>query len=365
MKKNHVGGILILSILISFICGAIGGYLILKASLEGETTVNLIHSGVVLTEEDSISEGVSAIYDAVVVVEGFKNGSLISTGTGFVYKKTTDKAYIMTNHHVIDGTDSVKIILSDDTVLDVEVMGSEAYSDIGVLAVDATKVTHVAIIGDSTQLKVGDTLLTVGSPEGADYAGTVTKGVLSGKDRLVGVALTSSNQYDYYMKVIQTDAAINPGNSGGPICNINGEVIGITNMKLVDSTVEGMGFAIPIEDALIYAETLEKKEAVVRPYFGIGMLDVSDKENLFYNQIMLASDVTTGVVIIEVADNSPASKAKLKKGDIIIELAGEKIDSLAYFRYELYKHSAGETVTIKYIRDGKEKTTEVKLTANN
>lgn len=362
MKKNQVGGILILTVLISFICGAIGGYLILSnLSIDDTTPVTLTHSGITLTEEDSIAKGVEAVYDAVVVVEGFKNDQLVSTGTGFIYKKTDDKAYIMTNHHVISDAESVKIILSDDTVLDVEIMGSEIYSDIGVLSVAADKVSHVAVMGDTSKLEVGDTLFTVGSPEGANYAGTVTKGVLSGKDRLVSVALSSIDQYDYYMKVIQTDAAINPGNSGGPICNINGEVIGVTNMKLVDSTVEGMGFAIPIEDALIYAEILEKGEEVVRPYFGIGMCDVTDTQRLFYNQVIVDSNITEGVVVLEVDSNSPAGKAKLKKGDIIIELAGEKIDSVAQLRYELYKHTPGETVNIKYIRDGKEKTVKVKL----
>lgn len=365
MKKNQVGGILVLTILISFICGAIGGYLILGNLAEtDEPVITLNHSGVVLTEEDSISKGVKAVYDAVVVVEGFKNNQLVSTGTGFIYKKTSKKAYIMTNHHVIADVQNVKIILSDNTVLDVEVMGSEVYSDIGVLAVDASKVSHVAVIGDSSKLKVGDTLFTVGSPEGSNYAGTVTKGVLSGKDRLVSVALSSTDQYDYYMKVLQTDAAINPGNSGGPICNINGEVIGVTNMKLVDSTVEGMGFAIPIEDALIYAETLEKGEEVVRPYFGIGMCDVTDTQRLFYSQIMLDDDITEGVVVLEVVEDSAAGKAKLQKGDVIVELAGEKTDTVAQLRYELYKHTPGETVEIKYIRNGKEKTVKVELTAN-
>ena len=365
MKKNQVGGILILVILISFICGAIGGFIILSSRISnsGESVVNLTHSGVVLNEDNSISKGVEAIYDAVVVVEGFTKGKLSSTGTGFIYKITKDKAYIMTNHHVIGGVEEVKIILSDKTVVDAKVMGSEVYSDIGVLAVDSSKVSSVSVIGDSTKLKVGDTLFTVGSPEGSDYAGTVTKGILSGKDRLVSVALSGNNQYDYYMKVLQTDAAINPGNSGGPICNINGEVIGVTNMKLVDSTVEGMGFAIPIEDALIYANTLEKGEEVKRPYLGIGMCDVNDTERLFYNRVLLDEKVTYGVVILEVDEKSSAADAKFKKGDVIIELAGEKISTLAHLRYELYKHKPGESIVVKYIRGDKEKSVTIKLAA--
>lgn len=366
MKKNNTGVILIVSILISFICGSLGTYLALINT--DSTTDNVIignnNSAVTLTETDSISESVEKVYDAVVVVEGFSNGQMASTGTGFIYKKDNNDAYIMTNHHVISGCSEVKIILSDTTELTATVKGSEAYSDIAVLTVDADKVSSIASLGDSSKLKVGDTLFTVGSPEGADYAGTVTKGILSGKDRLVAVALTNSQTSDYYMKVLQTDAAINPGNSGGPICNINGEVIGITNMKLVDDSVEGMGFAIPIEDALYYAAILEKGENVSRPYFGIGMLDITDSYYLWQNGITIPNNVTAGVVILEVASNSPAEKAGLKKGDIIISLGDSKISSLAEFRYELYKHKINEKVAVKYIRDGKEQTTEVTLTKN-
>lgn len=366
MKSNKITAILLLAIILSFLCGSLGSYLILKSQ---DTNQDIIiptknYNSIKLIESNSISEGVKNIYDSVVVVEGFTKNQLASTGTGFIYKKTKDTAYIMTNHHVIDGVESVKIILSDKTVIDAKIKGSEAYSDIGVLAVPSEKIKHVATLGDSNKLNVGDTLFTVGSPEGADYAGTVTKGVLSGKDRLVAVALSNSQSSDYYMRVLQTDAAINPGNSGGPICNINGEVIGVTNMKLVDSTVEGIGFAIPIEDALIYATTLEKGENVARPYLGIGMLEINDSYYLWQNKIMLPENVEHGVAILEIAENSPASTAKLKKGDIIIELNGIKITSIAEFRYELYKNTPGESIKIKYNRNGKEKTATIKLTEN-
>lgn len=366
MKKNKIGAILLLSIILSFICGALGSYFILEYQ-DGTSDIIIptqSNSSIKLTESNSIAEGVANVYDSVVVVEGFKQEQLSSTGTGFIYKKTDDTAYIMTNHHVISGVENVKIILSDKTVLDVEIKGSEAYSDIAVLAVSSDKIKHVATLGDSGKLKVGDTLFTVGSPEGANYAGTVTKGILSGKERLIAVALSNSQSSDYYMKVLQTDAAINPGNSGGPICNINGEVIGITNMKLVDATVEGMGFAIPIEDALFYAATLEKGETVARPYIGISMLDITDSYYLWQNGIAVPSDIKSGIAVLEVAENSPASTAKLKKGDIITELDGTVISSIAEFRYELYKHTPGDSIEIKYIRNGKEKTANIKLTEN-
>lgn len=362
MKKNNLGIILIVSILISFICGSLGAYLITNQTTTATPIIEIPTSQVTLSEKDSIAESVEQVYDSVVVVEGITNGQIVSTGTGFIYKKTNKEAYIMTNHHVISGCSEIKIILSEQTEIKATLKGSEAYSDIAVLTVPSTKVTKVANLGDSSKLKVGDTLFAVGSPEGAEYAGTVTKGILSGKDRLVAVALTNNQTSDYYMKVLQTDAAINPGNSGGPICNINGEVIGITNMKLVDNSVEGMGFAIPIEDALYYSAILEQGKNISRPYFGIGMLDITDSYYLWQNGITIPQNITEGVVIQEVASNSPAAKAGLKKGDIIIELADTKITSLAEFRYELYKHSPNETITIKYIRKEKEQTTKVTLT---
>ncbi len=365
MKKENVGLIVIISVLISFICGGIGAFLLVNFNDSNRVIVTNTGSTIRLSEDNSISESVKKVYDAVVVVESFSGNQLASTGTGFVYKQTEKKAYVMTNHHVVNGGDSVKLIFSDNSEVDAKVVGSEAYSDIAVLSVDANKIKSVAVLGDSSKSSVGDTVFTVGSPEGVEYAGTVTKGVLSGKDRLVAVALSNSTTSDYYMKVLQTDAAINPGNSGGPICNTNGEVIGITNMKLVDSSVEGMGFAIPIEDALYYGAILEKGNNIERPYVGIGMLDIGDSFYLWQNGITIPEGVTSGVVISTVNENSPASAAGLKKGDIIIKLADNDIDSLAEFRYELYKHKVGDEVSLVYLRAGKKKETKIKLAKNN
>ena len=361
MKKSNASVIIVISMIISFICCGIGAFVLVNLNDSNRVVVTNTGSTIRLSEDNSISESVKKVFDAVVVVEGISKNQLASTGTGFVYKQTEKVAYIMTNHHVVNGCDSVKIVLSDSKEIDAKVVGSEAYSDIAVLSVDASKILSVAVLGDSEKVKVGDTVFTVGSPEGVEYAGTVTKGILSGKDRLVAVALSNSSTSDYYMKVIQTDAAINPGNSGGPICNTNGEVIGITNMKLVDSSVEGMGFAIPIEDALYYGAILEKGSDIVRPYVGIGMLDIGDSFYLWQNGITLPSTVTKGVVISTVSDNSPASDAGLKKGDVIVKLGDNDISSLAEFRYELYKYKVGDEVNIKYIRNGKSKETKIKL----
>ena len=361
MKKNDLVTIFVISILISFICGATGTYLLLYINNTTTAPTFKSNTSITLNEDESIEESISKIYDAVVVIEGYQKEQMISTGTGFIYKKENNDAYIMTNHHVVNACDKVKVVLSTKEEIEANVIGSESYSDIAVLKINASKIKQVASIGKSESLKVGDTLFAIGSPEGADYAGTVTKGILSGKDRLIEVALNNSNTSDYYMKVLQTDVAINPGNSGGPICNINGEVIGITNMKLVDSTIEGMGFAIPIEDALHYSETLEKDSQIKRPYLGISIIDIQNSYYLWENRIVVPSNIKKGVVINEVSKNSPASKAKLEKGDIITKIENKKITSLAEFRYELFKYNIGDTIKVTYIRNTKEKNTNVKL----
>lgn len=356
-KSNII--VIIVAVLLSFVSGTVGAFLVITNV--PSVSKNIVENVSKLEySETSIADSVDKVKDAVVVVMSYKNNIQISTGTGFVYKKDGDTSYIMTNNHVIDGADKVQLILDDGNTIDATVVGGETYSDIAVLTSTSDKLTTVIEIGDSSESRVGDTVFTVGSPMGEEYRGTVTKGTLSGKDRLVAVSFSGTTS-DYYMKVLQTDAAINPGNSGGPLLNINGEVIGVNSLKLVEDEIEGMGFAIPIEDALNYAETLESGNTVERPYVGIGMLDITDQYYLWQNGISIPNNITEGVAILTVENNSPASNAGIQKGDIIIKLNDTDISSVAEFRYELYKHNVGDTINITYIRDGKENTAKVTL----
>ena len=364
-RKNNeisISVVVLLVIILSLISGSLGAYFMILTMTNTTTTSNgMITSTTKLNEENSISTAVSKVYDSAVVVEVYKEKQLVSSGTGFVYKKENGKAYLMTNNHVIAEGKEIKVLFTDETELDATIIGSDTFSDIAVLSIKDSDKIKAAPLGDSSKSAVGDTVFTVGSPEGSDYAGTVTKGILSAKERLVEVALSNTQTSDYYMQVLQTDAAINPGNSGGPICNTNGEVIGITNMKLVDDKVEGMGFAIPIEDALKVAEILESDGKVTRPYIGISMLDLSNSFYLWQAGILVPENVKEGVAIYKVEENSPASSAGLQKGDIITKLAGKRTKSLAEFRYELYKHNPEETIDITFIRNGKEQTTKITL----
>lgn len=361
-KETNIPVLIILIVVLSLISGSLGACFVI-ANYKSTTTTNggIKTSTATLKETNSIADAVEKVYDAVVVVEVYSNKQLISTGTGFVYKKENGKAYLMTNNHVISEGKEIKVLFTDETELDATLIGSDVYSDIAVLSIKDADTIVSATMGESTKSKVGDTVFTVGSPEGSDYAGTVTKGVLSAQERLVEVALANNQSSDYYMQVLQTDAAINPGNSGGPLCNTNGEVIGITNMKLVDDTVEGMGFAIPIEEALKVATILENDGKVTRPYIGISMLDLTNSYYLWQAGIILPDGVEEGVAVYSVENNSPAIKAGLQKGDIITKLAGSKVKNLAEFRYELYKHSPDEVVEVTYLRDGKEQTTKLTL----
>ena len=240
---------------------------------------------------------------------------------------------------------------------------TKPYADIAVLTVDDNDEYKTVEIGDNEALKLGDTIFTVGTPMGSMYKGTVTKGILSGKDRMVEVNVSGSTA-DYYMKVIQIDAAVNPGNSGGPLCDVSGKVIGVISLKIVEDRVEGMGFAIPIEDALNYASIIEEGGQIVRPYIGISMVDLSEEYYLWQNRITIPEDVEEGIAVISVESGSPADKAGLKKGDIIVKLGGEDTGSLAEFRYELYKHEVGEKVEIEYYRGGKLQKTTITLGKN-
>lgn len=307
----------------------------------------------VTVTDTGISEAVGKVYDSVVVVESYYREQLYSTGTGFVFKTDDDKGYILTNHHVIENADEIKVVFTNNEKVEVEVVGSDSYSDVALLSVEKEKVISVAEIGSSEALKVGDTSFAVGAPlDSATYAWTVTRGIISGKDRTVEVAVSNNSYETTIMEVLQTDTAINSGNSGGPLCNSNGQVIGITNMKLASSAIEGMGFAIPIETAVKYAEKFISGENIKYPYIGVYIYDATASK--YSTEII-------GVYVESVEEDSPADKGGLKPGDKILEVQGKKISSTTFFKHELYKYEIGDTIKIKVERDGKEKELKIKL----
>ena len=302
----------------------------------------------VTVTDTGIADAVEKVYDSVVTVKNYSRGQLYSTGSGFVFKTDDKLGYILTNYHVISGGSEVSVVFTNNKEEKVTVVGYDEYSDIAVLSIDKSNVLATAQIGSSENLRIGDTTFAVGTPvDSSVYSWSVTRGILSGKNRMVQVD-------NYVMSVLQTDTAINSGNSGGPLCNANGEVIGITNMKLASSQIEGMGFAIPIEDAVKNAESLISGKKISRPYLGVS---IYDSNNYFSND--------SGVYVESVEQGGAADKAGIKKGDKIIKIEDTEITNTSYFRYQLYKYNIGDKIKITVERDGKEKTFTVTLASNS
>ncbi len=355
----------LLTILITLFIGIIGTTYVYQFVFKPESTVKTVKD-VSISEANTLKSSIAKIYDAVLLIETYEDGRIVSSGTGFIYKKDDKVSYVLTNHHVVDGADQIKVTFNSGKTEEANFKGSDEFTDLAVLTISNTNVTTIATIGDSSKSELGDTVFTVGSPLGSKYMGTVTKGILSGKDRQVTASGSDGN---YIMDVLQTDAAINPGNSGGPLLNINGEVIGITSMKLVEDEIEGMGFALPIEEAMSFVDKLETGSKIVRPLIGIQAIDAA--KAIYYNsgdfRDWITGDINEnseakGVYITKVEDNSPASKAKLQAGDVITKIDNIEIEDMAQFRYNLYKHSVGDTISITYKRNDKSSTVKLKLT---
>lgn len=303
----------------------------------------------VTIDDTGIADAVEKVYDSVVVVENYVNDKLYGTGSGFVYKTDNSYGYILTNNHVLSNATSVKVKFTNKETADAEVVGNDDFSDVAVLKVPKKNIIQVAEIGKNSEMRVGDTTFAVGTPlDSKTYSWSVTRGILSGKDRLVSVGTS-------YMNVLQTDTPINSGNSGGPLCNANGEVIGITNMKLASDQIEGMGFAIPIETAVDYADGFISGNSVDRPYIGVSIYD--NQASFFSGDVQ--------VIVDSVEEGSAADKAGMKKGDIIVKVEDTEVENSSHFKYKLYEHKIGDTIKITVKRENKEVTLKVKLESKN
>ncbi|QOH65973.1 serine protease [Bacillus amyloliquefaciens] len=284
------------------------------------------------------------------------------SGSGVIFKKANGKAYIITNNHVVEGASSLKVSLFDGTDVTAKLVGSDSLTDLAVLEISDKHVTKTASFGSSSALRTGESVIAIGDPLGKDLSRTVTQGIVSGLNRTVSIS-TSAGESS--INVIQTDAAINPGNSGGPLLNTDGKIIGINSMKISESDVEGIGFAIPSNDVKPIAEELLTKGQVERPYIGVSMIDLEQVPQNYQEGTLglFGKQLNKGVYIREVAQGSPAAKAGLKAEDIIISLKGKETGTGSELRNILYKNTkVGSTVDVKIIRNGKEMTKKMKLT---
>lgn len=286
-------------------------------------------------------------------------------GSGVIYKKNGNDAYVVTNNHVVEGSASLEVVLKDGTKVKGELVGTDSYTDLAVIKIDGSKVDKVATFGDSAALKVGEPAIAIGSPLGSAYANSVTSGIVSSVNRQVSDESTGVN-----VSAIQTDAAINPGNSGGPLVNIAGQVIGINSSKIASTntsssaiSVEGMGFAIPSNDVVTIIDQLEKNGKVVRPALGISMVDLTDVSSQQQESILkVPSSVKTGVVITGIQSATPAEKAGLKQYDVITKIDGKDVETKGDLQSVLYGKKVGDKMEVTFYRADKEDKVTVELT---
>lgn len=321
-----------------------------------------------------ITTAVEKVSDAVVGITNIQQVSDFwnrqattqeaGSGSGVIYKIEGNTAFIVTNHHVVEGAQQLEVTLNDGTKEEAELVGSDIWTDLAVIAVKSDNIKTVAEFGNSDVLKQGETVIAIGNPLGLEFYGSVTTGVISGKDRSVPVDLNADGYEDWQTEVLQTDAAINPGNSGGALINIAGELIGINSMKIAESTVEGLGFSIPINSVIPIIEELEANGEVIRPQMGISLMDLTDVPAFYQQQTLrLPQEVTTGVVVSQVVQGSAAYKAGVKQYDVIVEMDGLKIEDSIDLRKHLYNEKeVGDTMQIKVYRQGKLVELELTLT---
>ncbi len=275
------------------------------------------------------------------------------TGSGVIYKKANGKAYIVSNHHVVENAEMLEITFDDGTKTEGKLIGSDIWTDLAVIEIDDELVDAVAEFGNSDLLKRGENVIAIGNPLGLGFSGSVTVGVVSGKDRSIPIDFDRDGRVDWYADVLQTDAAINPGNSGGALINLAGELIGINSMKISQETVEGIGLAIPINLAAPIIEKLEKHGEVIRPTMGVTLIDLASIPIQQQFVLKLPKEVKEGVVINDIVPDSPADLAGVERYDVIVEMDGESITDMISLRKHLYNEKeVGESMKIKVYREG-------------
>lgn len=270
-----------------------------------------------------------------------------SSGSGIIISADGN---IMTNYHVISGGTNIKVKLNTGNEYDATVIGGDEKTDVAVIKIKANEELHVATLGNSDEVEVGSKAVAIGNPLASELFGTVTQGVISGVNRTITVGQREMN-------LIQTDAAISPGNSGGALINKYGEVIGINSVKLVSDNAEGLGFAIPINEAsAIVKDLIDYGYVKGRPVIGVSVREIT-KELAYYNNLL----TDHGLYIMSVSEGSSAEKAGLVRGDIIVKFDGKTVNSSTEMNKLRDKHKAGDTVSITFMRGTQEKTVNLTL----
>ncbi|MBO7209236.1 MAG: trypsin-like peptidase domain-containing protein [Clostridia bacterium] len=311
-----------------------------SAQLVQHSAGNITFSGNVSSVADVVKKAgpsVVGISSIKTVISFFGQSETSSSGSGFIVK---EDGYIVTNQHVIEGAKRIKVLLSNGDEYDAEVIGEDAKTDLAVIKISADNLP-VMEIGKSSELEVGDVAVAIGNPLGLEFSGSVTTGCISALNRTMSV---EGRQYN----LIQTDAAINPGNSGGPLVNGAGQVVGINSVKITLDGYEGMGFAIPIDEAMPIINELLTGQGYIkgRPQIGISTRDITEEMSRFY-------ELPVGVYVIEVIPFSGAEKAGIKPGDVIVSADGKEVTGKTDLDDAKNKHKSGEEMKLEIVREGK------------
>ncbi len=360
-RKKGTFKVISLALIMGLLGGAIGGgstYYIMKNYMnDSNSEVVIPNPQTFSTDSEGLtaSEAFEKVAPAVVIVSvtGVIDYSSIipqeteGIGSGFIIN---EEGYILTNYHVIEGAKEVSVTLSDGREVKAKVVNYDENQDVAMLKIsdDSVEVPAVVELGDSDALKPGEQVIAIGTPLSKEFNQTVTAGIVSAVNRTVQ---TSSGQQ---VNLIQTDAAINPGNSGGPLVNTRGEVVGINNMKIASDEVEGIGFSIPINDIKDRIESLSKPILNL----GISIREINSDLGKQYN-------MDEGLYIVQVTEFSPAEKAGLQSGDLIVKFDGKRIKTFDELKAIRDTKEEGDIVSVEVIRNGEEKTFNVQLEAKS
>lgn len=296
-----------------------------------------------------VGPAVVGITNKALVRDYFNRTQLVEqgSGSGVIYSKD---GLIATNNHVVAGAQEIVVSLPDGKTYTGKVLGTDPTTDLAVVKIEANEDLPVAEFGDSDSLMVGEPAIAIGNPLGMEFRGSVTAGVISALNRSIDMG-------ERKFKLIQTDAAINPGNSGGALVNADGQVIGINSAKIAATGVEGIGFAIPINEAKPILKELAEKGRVVRPYLGVSLLDKNLAQRLGFDL-----DLRGGLFVVKLFQNGPAYRGGIRPNDIIVKFNGTKVDTVADLREALGKCQVGEQVPVTILRGDEEVTKTVTLT---
>lgn len=356
----------ITTIVIIFLVGLLGGVLGSYSYLDYKSKGGVINTtqNVTVKENSATVSAVKKATPAVVSITGTDQGVTFwgtptqsqSAGTGFI---VSEDGLIITNKHVVEGADSLSVYTSEGKQYKAEVKATDPLNDIAFLKIDGKNLPTV-VLGNSDELDIGQVVLAIGNALG-QYDNTVTQGVISAVGRAVEAGDNSSGSVETLDNVIQTDAAINSGNSGGPLINIQGQVIGINTA--VAANAQSIGFAIPINMVKADLESYMAKGKIIKPMIGVRYIPIT-KEFATSNNLSATEGayIYGGRNLLAVLPDGPAAKAGLKEGDIIIKLNNDKVTSKSSLSSLINKYKVGDKVTVTYLREGKEKTTELTLT---